>query len=109
MNRPENRGSVVASDDQTVGYLLTTYTPLRAWLSHNMNTPGNLQRLNELQRFYAKGEIPAAWRDRPMLIVFRDAAVWQQRVTGFAPAAVDLAYTNGSYTVVRVRPATASH
>jgi hypothetical protein len=109
MNRPENRGSVVASDDQTVGYLLTTYTPLRAWLSHNMNTPGNLQRLDELQKFYAKGEIPPAWRDRPMLIVFHDATVWRQRVAGFAPAPVEPAYTNDSYTVVRVRPAATSH
>jgi hypothetical protein len=109
MNRPDNRGSVVASDDQTVGYLLTTYTPLRAWLSHNMNTPGNLQRLDELQKFYAKGEIPSAWRNRPLLIVFRDAAVWQQRVAGFAPAPIELAYRNGSYTVIRVRQTTTSH
>jgi hypothetical protein len=70
-----------------------------------MNTPGNLQRLAELQKFYAKGEIPSAWRDRPMLIVFRDAAVWQQRVAGFAPSPIELAYRNSSYTVVRVRPA----
>jgi hypothetical protein len=109
MNQPENRASVVASDDQTVGYLLTTYTPLRAWLSHNMNTPGNLQRLDELQKFYARGEIPSVWRNLPMLIVFRDAAVWQERVAGFAPALVERAYVNGSYTVVRVRPATMSH
>jgi hypothetical protein len=106
MNRLENRGSVVASDDQTVGYLVTTYTPLRAWLSHNMNTPGNLQRLDELQKFFSKGEIPAAWRNRPLLIVFRDAAVWRQRVAGFAPSSVELAYTNARYTVVRVRPNT---
>ena len=100
---------MVASDDQTVGYLLTTYTPLRAWLSHNMNTPGNLQRLEELQRFLASGEIPGAWRGRPMLIVFRDATVWRQRVAGFSPAPADPAYANGSYTVVRVGPTTAPH
>jgi hypothetical protein len=105
MNRPENRGSVVASDDQTIGYLLTTYTPLRAWLSHNMNTPGNLQRLDELQKFFASGAIPDVWRKLPMLIVFREATVWRQRVAGFAPAPVEPSYANGEYTVVRVGPA----
>ena len=102
MNRRENRGSVVVSDDQTVGYLLTTYTPLRAWLSHNMNTPGNLQRLDELQKFFASGAIPGEWRELPILIVFRDSAVWRHRVAGFAPAPVELVYANDSYTVVRV-------
>lgn len=102
MNRRENRGSVVVSDDQTVGYLLTTYTPLRAWLSHNMNTPGNLQRLDELQKFFASGAIPGEWRELPILIVFRDATVWRHRVAGFAPAPVELVYTNDSYTVVQV-------
>jgi hypothetical protein len=104
MNRPEHQGSVVVSDDQTVGYLVTTYTPLRAWLSHNMNTPGNLQRLDELQKFFASGTIPDPWRELPMLIVFRDATVWRQRVQGFAPAPLELAYIDGSYTVVRVGP-----
>ena len=104
MNRPENHGSVVASDDQTVGYLLTTYTPLRAWLSHNMNTPGNLQRLDELQKFFSSGEIPDEWRKLPMLVVFHDATVWRERTAGFAPARVESAYVNGSYTVVRVGP-----
>jgi hypothetical protein len=30
-------------------------------------------------------------------------------VAGFTPAPVELAYTNSSYTVVRVRPTTTSH
>ena len=42
-----------------------------------------------------------------MLIVFRDATVWRERVAGFAAAPVDPAYANGSYTVVRVGPTTA--
>ena len=72
-----------------------------------MNTPGNLQRLDELQKFFASGAIPDAWRGLPMLIVFRDATVWRERVAGFAPARVESAYLNGEYTVVRVRPTTA--
>jgi hypothetical protein len=109
MNRPENQGSVVVSEDETVGYLLTTYTPLRSWVSHRVNTPHNMQRFEEIERFFQSGAIVDAWRELPLLIVFRDSAAWRQRSAGFAPAPVELAYVNGGYTVVRVGPIAARH
>jgi len=109
MNRPENRGSVVVSQDDDVGYLLTTYTPLRSWFSHRVNTPNNMQRFEEIQKFFGSGAITDAWRDLPLLIVFRDSTSWRQRTAGFTPAPVDLVYGNGGYTVVRVRPTAAPH
>ena len=107
MNRPENQGSVVVSEDETVGYLLTTYTPLRSWASHRVNTPGNMQRYGEIERFFESGAIVDKWRELPLLIVFRDSTVWRQRSAGFAPAPVERAYANDTYTVVRVRQTTA--
>jgi hypothetical protein len=107
MNRPENRGSVVVSEDQTVGYLLTTYTPLRSWASHRVNTPGAVKRLEEIERFFESGAIVDRWRELPLLIVFRDSTAWSQRAASFAPAPVDRAYANGRYTVVRVGAAAA--
>jgi hypothetical protein len=107
MNRPENRGSVVVSEDPTVGYLLTTYTPLRSWASHRVNTPGAVKRLEEIERFFESGAIVDRWRELPLLIVFRDSTAWSQRAAGFAPAPVDRAYANGGYTVVRVGAAAA--
>jgi hypothetical protein len=102
MNLPENQRSVVVSEDATVGYLLTTYTPLRSWLSHRVNTPGSVQRSEELERFFASGTIVDAWRDLPLLVVLRDSTAWRHRVAGFVPAPVELAYANGAYAVVRV-------
>jgi hypothetical protein len=74
-----------------------------------VNTPHNMQRFAEIEGFFGSGAIVDAWRELPLLIVFRDAAVWRQRSAGFAPAPVELAYANGGYTVVRVRPTTARH
>ena len=109
MNRPENRGSVVLSQDDNVGYLLTTYTPLRSWLSHSVNTPRSTQRFEEIERFFRSGAITETWRELPLLIVFRDSTAWRQRAAGFAPAVVEPVYANGDYTVVRVRPTAAPH
>ncbi|HEY5414409.1 MAG TPA: hypothetical protein VIK41_06275 [Gemmatimonadaceae bacterium] len=109
MNRPENRGSVVVSQDDDVGYLLTTYTPLRSWFSHRVNTPRNMQRYEEIGRFFESGAITDAWRELPLVIVFRDSTAWRQRTSGFAPAPVEPVYTNRGYTVVRVRPPPAAH
>jgi hypothetical protein len=106
MNRPENRGSVVVSQGDDVGYLLTTYTPLRSWFSHRVNTPNNMQRFEEIGKFFESGVITDAWRELPLLIVFRDSSAWRERVAGFAPAPVEQVYANGRYTVIRVRPLT---
>jgi hypothetical protein len=109
MNRPENRGSVVVSQDDDVGYLLTTYTPLRSWFSHRVNTPRNMQRYEEIGRFFESGAITDAWRELPLLIVFRDSTAWRERTSGFAPAPVEPVYANRGYTVVRVRPPPPAH
>ena len=104
MNRPENRGSVVVSEDDDVGYLLTTYTPLRSWFSHRVNTPNNMQRYEEIGKFFESGVITDAWRELPLLIVFPDSTSWRRRVAAFAPAPVEQVYANNRYTVIRVTP-----
>jgi len=109
MNRPENRGSVVVSQDDDVGYLLTTYTPLRSWFSHRVNTPRNMQRYEEIGRFFESGAITDVWRELPLLIVFRDSTAWRERTSGFASAPVEPVYANRGYTVVRVRPPPPAH
>ena len=93
-----------ASEDDDVGYLLTTYTPLRSWFSHRVNTPNNMQRYGEIDRFFGSGAVTDAWRELPLLIVFRDSTAWRQRMAGFAPAPIEQAYISGRYTVIRVRP-----
>ena len=109
MNRAEQQRTVVVSEDETVGYLSTTYTPLRSWVSHRVNTPGNMQRFEEIERFFGSGAIVDRWRELPLLIVLRDSTAWRQRAAGFAPAPVELVYHNDEYAVVRAGPATTRH
>ena len=104
MSEPSNRGTVVLSEDETVGYLLTVYTPLRSWRSHYANTPWNRQRLDELRQFFRDGVAVDAWRKLPMLIVFRDSASWRERTRSLAPARLERVFQNPSFSVVRVFP-----
>jgi hypothetical protein len=102
LSEPQNRGHVVLSEDETMGYLLTVYTPLRSWRSHYANTPWNRPRLNELRAFFQQGTVVDEWRRLPMLLVFRDSTNWRQRTAGFAPLVPEPAYLNASYAVLKV-------
>jgi hypothetical protein len=108
LNRSENLHSVVASQDDSVGYLVTVYTPLRSWQSHYYNTPFTDQRHAELHAFFDNGRPPAIWQRLPMLIVFRAGSDWRKSAAAFEPARVSLAWQNSSYVVLRVRPSTGS-
>jgi hypothetical protein len=71
-------------------YLATAYTPLRAWRSHEFNTPHPLQRRSELHHFLAFGTEPEGWRSRRMVALV-DTANWQGlqyrfEARGFLPA-----------------------
>jgi len=104
MRSPSNRGSVVASEDDTVGYLLTTYTPLRSWRSHTFNTPFTEQRRLELRAFFDSASPPATWQRLPMLLVFRSSGDWRARLAAFEPGRAAVAYSNRSFVVGRVSP-----
>jgi len=105
MNTAPNRRTVVLSEDETVGYLLTVYTPLRSWRSHYANTPWNRQRLAELRGFFRDGAVVDQWRRVPMLLVFRDSVTWRERTKELAPARVNEVFHNRSFTAVRMSPA----
>jgi hypothetical protein len=75
LNRPEYRGSLVVGTDGLLGYLVTVYTPLRAWASHSFNTPHYEQRLKQIVEFYQHGRAPSEWRRVPVIsIVHRPLA-----------------------------------
>jgi len=96
------QGTVVLSEDEDLGYLLTAYTPLRPWSGHWANTPWTRQRRGELRRFFTKGLVVETWRTLPMLVVFRNSDDWRARIRGFADENASLVYTNHSYAVVYV-------
>jgi hypothetical protein len=102
MNTPQAAGRVVLSEDAELGYLLTAYTPLRSWRSHYANTPWSRERRAELEAFFQQGQVTAAWRTLPLLVVFRSTTPWRERVAGLTSAPVTPSLQNPSYVVVRV-------
>jgi hypothetical protein len=73
LNRPENAGYIVVSEEPNVGYLTTVYTPLRSWRSHENNTPRTNHRAAELERFFTTGVPADGWRPLPLLIIYAQA------------------------------------
>ncbi len=104
MNRPENRGFVVASNDETVGYLVTAYTPLRSWQSHHYNTPYSQQRWDELRTFFDSSRPPVTWKTLPMMLVFKSGDDWHAPMRALDPAGVTIALQDSAFTVFRVNP-----
>jgi hypothetical protein len=90
LSEPGMRGRLLISNDENAMYLATAYTPLRAWRSHEFNTPHPLQRRSELHHFLAFGTEPEGWRSRRMVALV-DTANWQGlqyrfEARGFLPA-----------------------
>jgi hypothetical protein len=108
MGEPSRRGDVVLSEDDSVGYLLTVYTPLRSWRSHYANTPWSAQRQAELKDFFAHGTVIRAWSQFRLLVVFRASSPWQERVLGFGDVDPQPAFSNADYVAVRVNTRSAA-
>lgn len=90
-------GSLVVAQTRKLGYLTTVYTPLRTWYAHHTGTPHAETRAAELGRFFATGEAPAAWRDRPRLIVTFRTEAEARRAWG------EPVYANAGFVVFRAR------
>lgn len=104
LNLPSNRGAVVASEADTIGYLVTTYTPLRSWRSHMFNTPSTWRRADQLKVFFGKAQVPQEWRGLSMLVVFRAGTDWRSRLAAFDRGSASVVFANRSFVVGRVRP-----
>lgn len=69
LDQPHRRGSLLIGTEQQLNYLAMTYTPLRAWTSHEHNTPDHKRKLRQLVQFYETGRTPSAWHDRRLISV----------------------------------------
>jgi hypothetical protein len=100
---PDMADRLVLAEDPLMGYFATVYTGLRAWRSHDFNTPFVGLRQAELDRFFADGQEVPDWRHRPLVVLLGGAhggtANATLRSAGFVPIA-----TIGHYTMLE-RPA----
>lgn len=101
LNEPENARHVIVSQDLGGGFLATVYTPLHTWVGQTFNTPGFPQRLEQVDTFFATGEVPPAWEQLPILVV-----KWAGEPVPPGPFMdrAELVYENPVYQVFRVDP-----
>jgi len=62
-------GDMVVCEDETISYLVSTYTPGRSWKGHEKNTPYMEQRYNEIGRLFSQGTVLPAWQRRGVIFV----------------------------------------
>ena len=84
-------GSFVVSEDASLNYLTSTYTRLRAWYGHPLNTPYYRERLLEAQNVFLLGK--AVRTDHPVYYIPSSTRNWK------APVGAEVVFQNDSYIV----------
>ena len=91
LSRRPDVPAYVASTDQQINYLTSTYTNLRAWRGHNLNTPEVALRQSELIAAFSAGKpIPT---ENPVYYIPERSQNWTP------PPGASLMYSNNSYNV----------
>jgi len=91
LSRHQSGPIYVASPDQRMNYLTSTYTNLRAWRGHNLNTPQVSLRQSELEAAFSAGKpIPTS---NPVYYIPERGRKWTP------PAGASRMYSNNSYDV----------
>jgi hypothetical protein len=91
LSRHQSAPVYVASTDQRINYLTSTYTNLRAWRGHDLNTPEVKLRQSELQAAFSAGKpIPTL---NPVYYIPERSQNWTP------PAGAGLMYSNNVYDV----------
>jgi len=91
LSQHQDTPAYVASSDQRINYLTSTYTNLRAWRGHDLNTPQVALRQSELNAVFSVDKpIPTK---TPVYYIPRHGQKW------IPPAGSSLLYSNNSYDV----------
>jgi hypothetical protein len=99
---------LVVSNERPLSYQTIVQSPLRAWYSHEWNTPHSEQRLAELDALFHLGQDIDDWRRRKMIAVVQrqkdPAASGMLMALGYR-----LAYQNAGYDILLRLPGSAPH
>ncbi len=95
---PHDELLVTPDTNSPVTYLAMVYTDYRAWYSHYASTPFAWQRELEINGFFQKGNVPAGWQGRDILVIFPSKFLkFSNRLDG------GTVYKNSEYRVASVR------
>jgi hypothetical protein len=71
---------MVVSQDETVSYLVSTYTRVRSWEGHKFNTPQSQQRQTEVQQEFLTGRTLPEWERMRVFYVVEQHGNWRAPV-----------------------------
>lgn len=76
LDRNAKPPEMVVCQDETVGYLISTYTPVRSWEGHWANTPGFQERKAEVEQEFLSGRTLPEWQRMHILYVNERSNPW---------------------------------
>jgi len=88
--------AIVVSEDYRINYLTSTYTGVRSWYGHNLNTPHAVERAKEVDAAFHSGKFIAT--DNPIYYIPRRERNW------VPPDGSRQVFGNAAFTVWFWRP-----
>jgi hypothetical protein len=84
---------MVVCDDQTVSYLVSTYTRVRSWRGHFFNTPMSLKRGSEVDNVFQHEQFLPQWEQSHVFYVSLRGSGWKP------PPGDGALFSNRTYTI----------
>ncbi|HEY5656395.1 MAG TPA: hypothetical protein VIY27_01265 [Myxococcota bacterium] len=104
LDRPENAGRLLLSEDPAIGYLAPVYTPVRSWQSHRFSTPGYAARGAELKALFRRGRMLPQWEQRRLLILVNSRPGAPSPPAWLARRGAERVLENPAFAVYRLDP-----
>lgn len=101
LDHPANHGSLLLSPDEITNYYVTSNTPVRAWFSHEHNTPEWEDRKKEVLQFYLKGTMQPDWEKRTLFVLFDRSVPLLPWIAAHGGSEV---YANREFKLYRIDP-----
>jgi hypothetical protein len=92
--------AIVVTGDELLGYLVSTYSPIRSWAGHGLNTPHSEQRHLESAQAFEENNLLPAWASMHIFYIQRSSqdANWKP------PTGSKEVFRNADYVAWEYKP-----
>lgn len=104
LDHREYYGRLLLSEDRLLSYLAIAETPLRSWVSHELETPHYAERVREIDDLFRKGRFVAAWESKPLLIVISRRSATEEQPPWLCGHRATSIFQNRSFRIYKVDP-----
>lgn len=104
LDHREYYGRLLLCEDRLLSYLAIAETPLRSWVSHELETPHYAERVREIDNLFRKGRFIAAWDSTPLLIVISRHSATEVQPPWLDGRRATSIFQNRSFQIYKVDP-----